>query len=299
MFINRVTRIALGAIMNHGFSTGIDDEDIPNEAKEQIKSFTDERVEAVNALIESYRDNTLEAMPGRSIEETLEMNIGKNLSEARDHAGEIVADHVGMANPAVIMAKAGARGSMLNLSQMAGCVGQQSVRGSRITRGYHMRTLPHFQKGDLGAYAKGFVENSYKSGLSPTEFFFHAMGGREGLVDTAVRTSRSGYMQRRLISALEDLKLMGDGSIRNTADTIIQFMYGEDGTDPARAVGGEAVNINDLFTEVLGDGADALLNLDKATKGEDYGSREKDEMEFSGDDDDDNDGDSDNDYESD
>ena len=125
---------------------------------------------------------------------------------------------------------------MLNLSQMAGCIGQQAVRGERLSSGYWKRTLPHFQKGDLGAKAKGFVINSYKSGLTPTEFFFHSMGGREGLVDTAVRTSRSGYMQRRLINALEDLKLKQDGTVRNTADSIIQFQYGEDGVDPCRSV---------------------------------------------------------------
>jgi DNA-directed RNA polymerase subunit A' len=163
---------------------------------------------------------------------------------------------------------------------MAGCVGQQAVRGERLSRGYWNRTLPHFTKGDLGAYAKGFVSNSYKTGLSPTEFFFHAMGGREGLVDTAVRTSRSGYMQRRLISALEDLKLMGDGTVRNTADTIIQFEYGEDGADPARSVQGKAIDLDDLFAEVLGDDADKLLDIETQEVGEDYGTIEKDEMEF-------------------
>ena len=190
-----------------------------------------------------------------------------------------------MLNPAVIMAKTGARGNMLNLSQMAGCVGQQTVRGERLTRGYWDRTLPHFVKGDLGAYAKGFVKHSYKQGLSPTEFFFHAMGGREGLVDTAVRTSRSGYMQRRLISALEDLKLMDDGSVRNTAGNVIQFLYGEDGSDPTRSVKGKIVDLDDLFTEVFGDEADQYLKLDTKDVGDDYGSKEKDEMEFDEDED--------------
>ena len=189
---------------------------------------------------------------------------------------------------------------MLNLSQMAGCVGQQSVRGERIARGYWDRTLPHFHKGDLGAYAKGFCLDSYKSGLTPTEFFFHAMGGREGLVDTAVRTARSGYMQRRLISALEDLKLTTenaatvyhDGRITNTVGTIVQFKYGEDGIDPSKAVRGDAVNLNDLFAEVLGEDADKLLNVDKKeNEGDDYGSREKDLEGF----DDDSDYDSDED----
>jgi DNA-directed RNA polymerase subunit A' len=106
------------------------------------------------------------------------------------------------------------------------------------------------------------------------------MGGREGLVDTAVRTSRSGYMQRRLVSALEDLKLTSDGTVRNTVGTIIQFKYGEDGVDPSRTVRGKAIDIDDLFSEVLGDEADTLLRIDEREVGEDYGSREKDEMEY-------------------
>ena len=285
-FINQVTRLALGSIMNHGFSTGIDDEDISEEAKLQIKENNLEKVRKVDELVQSYENGTLQQKPGQSLEETLEASAQEVLEEARKRTGEIAGDQLGMLNPAVIMAKTGARGNMLNLSQMAGCVGQQTVRGDRLTRGYWNRTLPHFKKGDLGAYAKGFVSNSYKSGLTPTEFFFHAMGGREGLVDTAVRTSRSGYMQRRLISALEDLKLTADGSVRNTANNIIQFEYGEDGSDPTRSVRGDSVNLDDLFTEVFGDDADRFLKLDTKDVGDDYGSKEKDEMEFEGGDED-------------
>jgi DNA-directed RNA polymerase subunit A' len=112
--------------------------------------------------------------------------------------------------------------------------------------------LPHFKKYDLGAKAKGFVKSSYKGGLSPTEYFFHSMGGREGLVDTAVRTSRSGYMQRRLINALEDLKVMSDGTVRNTANNIIQFDYGDDGVDPSRSVQGNPVDFERIVSEVIG-----------------------------------------------
>ncbi|RKX95698.1 MAG: DNA-directed RNA polymerase, partial [Spirochaetes bacterium] len=153
-------------------------------------------------------------------------------------------------NSAVIMARSGARGSMLNLSQMAGCVGQQAVRGERIHRGYRNRTLPHFKKGDLGAEAKGFVSSSYKKGLTPTEYFFHSMGGREGLVDTAVRTSRSGYMQRRLVNALENVRLEDNGTVRTTTGEIIQFVYGEDGVDPMRSVRGKAVDVDMIVREV-------------------------------------------------
>ena len=283
-FINQVTRLALGSIMNHGFSTGIDDEDISEESKRQIAINNEEKVEKVDQLVQSYLNGTLAQRPGQSLKDTLEASAQEVLEEARMRTGEIAGNQLGMTNPAVIMAKIGARGNMLNLSQMAGCVGQQTVRGDRLDRGYRNRTLPHFKKKDLGAFARGFVANSYKSGLSPTEFFFHAIGGREGLVDTAVRTSRSGYMQRRLISALEDLKLTEDGSVRNTANTIIQFEYGEDGIDPTRSVHGESVDMSDLFTEVFGTEASKFVDFNVKEVGDDYASKENDDMELESDD---------------
>lgn len=100
---------------------------------------------------------------------------------------------------------AGSKGSFINISQMMGCVGQQNVEGKRIPFGFQGRSLPHFTKDDYGPEARGFVQNSYLRGLTPQEFFFHAMGGREGLIDTAVKTSSTGYIQRRLVKAMEDL----------------------------------------------------------------------------------------------
>jgi DNA-directed RNA polymerase subunit A' len=249
-FIDNVTRLGIVTITKFGFTTSIDDEDIPNEAKRQIKEGLDRAQKKINNLVDAYEKNELEPLPGRSLEETLEMEIMRVTGRTRDMAGEIASRYLGMDNSAVIMAKSGARGSMLNLSQMSGCVGQQAVRGERISRGYKHRTLPHFKKGDLGSSAKGFVASSYKSGLNPTEYFFHSMGGREGLVDTAVRTSRSGYMQRRLVNALEDLKVENDGTVRHTGGDIIQFIYGEDGVDPSRSTNGKAVDIDRIMYEI-------------------------------------------------
>jgi DNA-directed RNA polymerase subunit A' len=277
-FIDNVTRLAIGGIMVKGFTTGIDDEDIPEEATKQIEDVLAEAIKRVDDLVEAYREGILEQLPGRSMEETLEVEVMKVLGRARDEAGQIAGRHLGLENSAVIMARSGARGSMLNLSQMAGCIGQQAVRGERLARGYWNRTLPHFKKGDLGAKARGFVTNSYKSGLTATEFFFHSMGGREGLVDTAVRTSRSGYMQRRLINALEDLKLKQDGTVRNTADSVIQFRYGDDGIDPSRSVQGEAVDVDDILVDVLGDEAELLAKIEEK-KVAGYATVEKDLME--------------------
>jgi DNA-directed RNA polymerase subunit A' len=275
-FIDFITKLALGTIMVRGFTTGIDDEDIPEEAIIQIEDLLKSAKREVDELVSAYREGILEQMPGRSLEETLEVEVMKVLGRARDTAGQIAGKHLGLENSAVIMAKSGARGSMLNLSQMAGSIGQQAVRGERINRGYWGRTLPHFTKNDLGAEAKGFVESSYKSGLDPTEYFFHSMGGREGLVDTAVRTSRSGYMQRRLINALEDLKVKQDGTVRNTADTIIQFRYGEDGVDPTRTIQGKAIDVDEILLEVLGDRYWDLYTDEKEKALAGYGTQEKD-----------------------
>ncbi len=248
-FIDKVTRLAVETITLFGFTTSIDDEDIPAEAKRQIEEGLAKAMQKISSLVKAYENGELESLPGRSLEETLEMEIMRVTGRARDMAGEIAGKHLGLNNSAVIMAKSGARGSMLNLSQMSGCVGQQAVRGERIHRGYQYRTLPHFKKHDLGASAKGFVASSYKTGLTPTEYFFHSMGGREGLVDTAVRTSRSGYMQRRLINALEDVKVENDGTVRHSGGQIIQFTYGEDGVDPARSINGNAVDVDRIITD--------------------------------------------------
>ncbi|WP_255151442.1 DNA-directed RNA polymerase subunit A' [Halorarius halobius] len=232
VFVNEVATLAMRAIMHFGFSIGIDDESVDEKAEAQIDEAIDNAYERVQKLIETYEKGELESLPGRTLDETLEMKIMQTLGKARDSAGDIADDHFTDDNPAVIMARSGARGSMLNLTQMAGCVGQQAVRGERINRGYEDRTLSHFRKDDLSADAHGFVESSYRTGLSPKEFFFHAMGGREGLVDTAVRTSKSGYLQRRLINALSELETQYDGTVRDTSDTVVQFEFGEDGTSP-------------------------------------------------------------------
>jgi DNA-directed RNA polymerase subunit A' len=234
VFVNEIASLAMRAIMHFGFSIGIDDESIPPEANEQVDEAIENAYERIQELISTYEANELESLPGRTVDETLEMKIMQTLGKARDSAGEIADDHFGDDNPAVIMARSGARGSMLNLTQMAGCVGQQAVRGERINRGYEERTLSHYKRNDLSAEAHGFVENSYRGGLTPREFFFHAMGGREGLVDTAVRTSKSGYLQRRLINALSELEAQYDGSVRDTSGTIVQFEFGEDGTSPVK-----------------------------------------------------------------
>ncbi|MHA2379982.1 MAG: DNA-directed RNA polymerase subunit A' [Candidatus Thorarchaeota archaeon] len=252
VFMDSVGRLLVRLITDRGFTMGLDDVTLPREADQRIKIILEEADHKVNQLIETYKRGELDANPGQTLLETLEQRIMATLAEARDSAGEVAGEHLGLENAAVIMAQTGARGSRLNLSQMAAVVGQQAVRGERISRGYTGRTLPHFERGDLGARARGFVTSSYKSGLDPIEYWFHAAGGREGLVDTAVRTSTSGYMQRRLMTALQDLKVETDGTVRTAPGRIVQFRFGDDGVDPSKSDHGRSVNIDIAIEKVLG-----------------------------------------------
>ncbi len=243
-FLDSVTKLIISVIMKVGLTTGIDDVNIPDEALERIEEILENAQNKVMENIEAYNRGELEKQPGQTLEDTLENRIMAELAKARDNAGAVAEQYLGIKRHAVIMAKTGAKGNMLDLTQMSACLGQMTVRGKRLHRGYQERSLPHFKRGDRSAVARGFVSSSYRDGLSPTEFFFHSMGGREGLVDTAVRTAQSGYMQRRLINALQDLKVEKDRSVRDNSNNIIQFEYGEDGVDPSRSSYGEAVDID-------------------------------------------------------
>jgi len=250
-FLDSVTRLVLWSNCIIGFTTGIDDEDIPKDGTVLIQKVLTDGKDKVDKLIDLYREGYLEPLPGRSVEETLESRIMQALAGSRDKAGTIAERYMGMNRGAVVMARTGAKGNMLDLTQMSASLGQMSVRGSRLHRGYFKRSLSSFGEDDVSADARGFVASSYKRGLNPKEFFFHAMGGREGLVDTAVRTAQSGYMQRRLMNALQDMSVRYDGTVRTNDDVVVQFKYGEDGIDPAKSTYGKAVDIDWVIHKVL------------------------------------------------
>jgi DNA-directed RNA polymerase subunit A' len=249
-FLDSATKMLLYVIRKNGMTMGLDEVYVHGKAYEDIKRILREANEESDKLIKAFLENDssiLKRAPGRSMRETLELRIRQVLAEAGKTAGESAANFIGDEAHSVIMTKSGARGNMLNLGHMSAVVGQMAIRGERINRGYSSRTLPHFKVNDLSPKARGFVSSSYRNGLKPVEFFFHAMGGREGLVDTAVRTSTSGYMQRRLVNALQDMVVENDGTVRNSDKNIIQFRYGDDGIDPMHTDHGSAVNLDVLL----------------------------------------------------
>ncbi|MEM4281401.1 MAG: DNA-directed RNA polymerase subunit A' [Candidatus Caldarchaeum sp.] len=251
-FLDKVVRLANTFIEMRGFSFSIDDLYVPPEIYSDIQQLFKRSDNAFARLRSEYESGAREIPPGMTEEQSFEADVLKILSEARDSAGKLVRTKISQESSAFIMAKTGARGTMLNIDQMVAVVGQQSVRRERVHRGFRGRVMTFFKQGDLSPRARGFVYNSFVTGLDPIEFFFHAVGGRDGLVDTAVRTQQSGYMQRRLINALESLYIDYDGTVR-TADEgrIIQFSYGEDGVDPAKSDHGKAITISNIVTSIL------------------------------------------------
>lgn len=249
-FLNHVCRLLNMFMTIHGFTYSYDEMELPPAAQRKIRQIITDSETAINGLIKQYKDRTLARLPGQTLADSFEIYVMNELAEARDKAGRTAENAFGSKNSGLIMTQTGARGSSLNIGQMTAVVGQQSVRGKRIMRGYLERALPHFKLGDPSPTARGFVDASYREGLDPVEFFFHSMGGREGLVDTAVRTQQSGYMQRRLINALEHLRIEYDGTVRNSIGDIIQFRYGEDGVDPAKSDHGKAVNVSRIAEQI-------------------------------------------------
>ncbi|MGB9003122.1 MAG: DNA-directed RNA polymerase subunit A', partial [Nitrosotalea sp.] len=246
-FLNSILIVLKQFITGYGFSYGYADLELSVKTKDSILGDIQESYDKVYDFISQAKKGTLQLSRGLSAEEALEAYIVNELSKARDRAGSMADKSFDETNAGRIMATTGARGSSLNIGQMAGALGQQSIRGRRIHKGYSNRALPHFKENDTNPDSRGFVKSNYRDGLSTLEFFFHAMGGREGLVDTAVRTQQSGYMQRRLINALEHLKLEYDQTVRDPHGHIIQFLYGEDGIDVSKSDHGEAFRISRLI----------------------------------------------------
>ena len=230
-FFNGAQMVVNYWLLHNGFSIGIGDTIPDRETIQKIEDAVNNRKDEVVELTRAATENELESLPGMNVRETFESKVSKALNTARDDAGTVTEESLKDLNNAIQMARSGSKGSSINISQMTAVVGQQSVEGKRIPFGFKYRTLPHFTKDDYSPESRGFVENSYLRGLTPTEFFFHAMAGREGLIDTAVKTAETGYIQRRLVKAMEDVMAKYDGTVRNSLGDIVQFVYGEDGLD--------------------------------------------------------------------
>lgn len=233
-FIDNIQYIINEYMKQSSFSVGVSDLIADKETNTKILEIIEKtKIDAKELIDQTYlgifKNNT-----GRSNIEEFENQMIDLASKGREKVGEAALSNLDANNRFVIMVNAGSKGKTVNITQMIGCLGQQSIENKRVPYGFEQRTLPHFYKYDDSLTARGFVENSFISGLNPSELFFHAMGGRIGIIDTAVKTSTTGYIQRKLIKSMEDLVCAYDGTVRNNKNKIIQFQYGEDNIDPMK-----------------------------------------------------------------
>ena len=247
--MNKMAKMCARYMGNRGFSIGINDVTPKDDLKQKKEHLVEIAYAKCDELIELYKTGKLETQPGCDEEQTLEAKIGGLLSKVREEVGEVCIRELEKSNAPLIMATCGSKGSTLNVSQMVAVVGQQIISGNRVPDGFQDRSLPHFLKNSKTPQSKGFVRNSFFSGLNPPEFLFHAISGREGLVDTAVKTAETGYMSRRLMKSLEDFSASYDDTVRNSSNGVVQFIYGGDGLDPLDMEGdGVPVNFNRTWT---------------------------------------------------
>ncbi|VVB77608.1 DNA-directed RNA polymerase subunit A' [uncultured archaeon] len=229
--LEKAFRLGTHYLSGHGFTISVNDLNVNEKIKKSTEDIIKDAEKETDEIIESYRKNTLEIIPGKTPEETREIKILQTLNGIRTKIGKIVEKEVAKTNPVSFMINAGAGGNVLNITQMACCVGQQALWAKRIGIGYNNRTLSFFKEGDLSPKSRGFIYNSFLKGLEPYEFFFGAITGRDALMDTALRTPKSGYLYRRLANALQDIRVEYDKTVRDGSGAIIQFKYGEDGKD--------------------------------------------------------------------
>ncbi len=196
--LGKIFRLGIEYLFRAGFTSALSDTDLPEPAKLKIKEDLDTAKKEVNSLIAQFREGKLDAFPGKTMLETLELKILEVLNKARNETGKTVANYADKKS----------------------------------------HTLSHFKKDDLSPEAHGFISNGFKNGLTPSEFYFGSMTGRDSLMDTALRTPKSGYLYRRLANAMQDLKVEYDNTVRDASRKIIQFDYGEDGIDVSKSENG-------------------------------------------------------------
>mgnify|MGYP001185467340 FL=1 len=264
-FIDDMQNIITEYMKTSSFSVGISDLIANKQTQDSIIHAITTQKQEVQSIIEKVHLGTFENNTSQTNNMYFESNINKVLNKATEQAGKIGRKSLSKNNRFLMIVNSGSKGNLINISQMISCLGQTNVDGKRIPYGFENRTLPHYCKFDDTPGARGFIENSYISGLTAPELFFHAMGGRIGLIDTAVKTSQTGYIQRRLIKGLEDIKVEYDMTVRNNKGKIIQFSYGDDSFDSTKtenqSLAMTGMSIEDIYLHYDILGSTEIVNL--------------------------------------
>ena len=249
-FIDDLQKITTYFLIIEGFSVGIGDMVADNNTNTKIKDVINDNKLKIDEITQEFHLDIFENFSGKTNKEYFESKVNNILNRTLTQTGNIGLENLDQKNRVTNMVNCGSKGKSTNVAQIVACLGQQNVESKRIPYGFQDRTLPHYNKYDDSSEARGFVENSFISGQTPQEYFFHAMGGREGLIDTAVKTSETGYIQRKLMKSMEDLRIDYDYSVRNNSGCIIQYVYGEDGMDSC-SVEDQSLLIMNMDTDQL------------------------------------------------
>lgn len=233
-FINQTQALLHKYFLIDGFSVGLQDMIVPEPVRENLKAALISAKAEVAAVLQSIHTGTFVNNTGRSNDEELEQRIRKIVTEKVGNIALNTSDSLDPNNRIMAMVNSGAKANKENVMQMVAMLGQQNIDGKRAQYSFEDRTLPHFPKYDNGLQSRGFVDHNFLEGLNPFEYFFHAMGGREGLIDTAVKTSETGYLQRKFMKIMEDLKVHQDRTVRNPSSRIVQYKYGDDNIDSTK-----------------------------------------------------------------
>uniref|UniRef100_A0A6C0J6F1 DNA-directed RNA polymerase n=1 Tax=viral metagenome TaxID=1070528 RepID=A0A6C0J6F1_9ZZZZ len=272
-FIDDLQNVITEYMKSSSFSVGISDLIADRKTQDSIIHVILTQKEEVQSIIEKVHLGVFENNTSTTNITHFESSINNVLNKATEQAGKIGRKSLSKNNRFLMIVNSGSKGSLINISQMISCLGQTNVDGKRIPYGFDSRTLPHYSKFDDSPGARGFIENSYISGLTAPELFFHAMGGRIGLIDTAVKTSQTGYIQRRLIKGLEDIKVEYDMTVRNSQGKIIQFTYGDDNFDSTKTENQNiplvGMTLEDIYMhyDIVGINDERNKSLDIYTKG--------------------------------
>jgi DNA-directed RNA polymerase subunit A' len=232
--INKAFLLGAVYLSRKGYTLALEDLNVPEKIKKTTQELISEAEKKSMEIIKEWENGTLAQLPGKTPEETRETKILQVLNEVRTKIGSVIKENIPKSGNMGKLIAGGAAGSPTNVAQIACSVGQQSLWNKRIGFGYTNRTLPFFRRGDFSPESRGFIKSSFLHGLKPTEFFFGAITGRDSLMDTALRTPKSGYLYRRLVSALQDLKVEYDGTVRDASENIVQFSYGDDSKDVSK-----------------------------------------------------------------
>lgn len=240
--IQKAFNLGKNYLSDRGISIAVNDFDLDESVLKESQAIIDKSVKESEKIVEEYVKGSLEIIPGKTLEESRELKMLQILNGVRTEIGQMVRKNFPGTNPVSHMIKSGGGGNILNITQMACCVGQQAFEGGRVDIGFKNRTLSFFDKGDLSARSRGFINSSFIRGLRPDEFFFQAITGRDSLMDTALRTPKSGYLYRRLANALQDMRVEYDGTVRDSNNNIVEFKFGDDSVDVSCLHTGEKVS---------------------------------------------------------